>query len=237
MHCTQVEKLIPLHAGNDLPTEQAAIVSAHLAHCASCRALTVEFAASREWLGAFMTLTFDEAAFDELRAAVRQKIAQTEPQPALLTLLTVWWRPRYAVAMAALLLLAGLIFYVHRQQRMPIKENSVALNETNQERSELRPAARSHDTDKTKTVVTAQPPPRRRSLRQQSVAIKPRAVALPAQVIAITTSDTDLILPQAAQQPAVQEMARIEFQTADPNIRIIWLTAPEQATSASQKFQ
>lgn len=237
MNCTQVEKLIPLHVGNDLPMEQAAVVSAHLKDCTSCQELAAEFGASREWLGAFTTPTFDEAVLDEMRAAVWQKVAQAEPQPAMLTLLTAWWRPRYAVVMAVLLLLAGLIFYAHRQQRTLVKENSVARHETNQERSKLTPAPGSHDIDKTKTVVTAQPPPRRRSLRQLSVAIKPRAVALPAQAIAITTSDTDLILPQAAQQPAVQEMARIEFQTADPNIRIIWLTAPEQAKSASQKFQ
>jgi hypothetical protein len=233
MNCTQVEKLIPLHAGNDLPTEQAAVVSAHLAHCASCQALAAEFAASRDWLGTFTTPIFNEAMFDEMRAAVRQKITQTEAQPALLTLLMTWWRPRYAVAIA-ILLLAGLSFYAYRQQRTPIKEAPLARN---QQPSEPTPVATTRASDKTKIVITAQRPLRRHSARQSTIAITRRATSAPQGTITIVTNNAEVRLPSLDEQLAPREMARMEFQTADPNIRIIWLTAPEQAMSAPQKSQ
>jgi hypothetical protein len=233
MNCTQVEKLLPLHAGNDLPTEQAVLVSTHLTHCASCQSLVAEFAASRDWLGAFSTPAFDEAVFDEMRMVVRQQIAQAEAQPGLLTLLTTWWRPRYAVAIA-ILLLAGLSFYAYRQQRAAIKEAPLARN---QQQSERTPVPPTRVSDKSKIMVAAQRPLRRRSARQSTIAITRRATSAPLQPVSIMTNNAEVRLPSLDEQLALREMARMEFQTADPNIRIIWLTAPEQAVSASQKSQ
>lgn len=235
MNCTQVEKLIPLHVGNDLPTVQAVLVSTHLEHCASCQTLAAEFAASRDWLGAFTMPMFDEAVFNEMRAAVRQQIAQTERQPAPLTLLTMWWRPRFAMAMAALLLLAGLSFYAYRQQRATVKETPVARIKAKQTRPEATPESTPRDVELTNTAVNAQPSARYRSPRRSGDTKKPRAAELPTQNLAIMTNKAKGKLKETANQLAAREMTRIEWQTADPNIRIIWFAPRADLALTSQR--
>ena len=223
MNCTQVEKLIPLHAGHDLPAEQAAVVSAHLAHCTSCQALAAEFAASRDWLGTFTTPAFDETVFDEMRVAVRQEVAQTEPQAALLTLLTAWWRPRFALTMAGLLLLAGLTFYAYRQRFAPaVKAPPSPIEAT---LKQPVPATGSADNDRSETnpTVAVQQFSRRRSTRRASLANPPQVAPLPAPNVAAPINDDIMALDQTDSESAAPEMLHIELQTADPLIRIIWL--------------
>lgn len=234
MNCTQAEQLLPLHAGNDLPTEQAAAVGAHLESCASCQALATEFAASRAWLSAFGTPTFDEAALDELRAAVRREITRTEPPSALSAVLAAWWRPRFAVAMAVLLLLAGLSFYAYRRQPTPVKEAPVARNETKQKQPEPPPESPPNASGGNGAAVTARQLLRRRSARRSGLAMTPRVLELPAHDVAAATNQVDAALQQAAGQLAARTTTRIELQTADPNIRIIWF-APKADWAATSK--
>lgn len=223
MNCTQVEKLIPLHAGNDLSAKQAAFVSAHLEHCASCQALAAEFAASRDWLVASTTPAFNEAVFDELRAAVRQKIAQTAPQPVLLTLLTAWWRPRFALTMAGLLLLAGLSFYAYRQQLAPTVKAPPSPIEANLKQPVPATGSADKDGSATTPTIAVQQFSRHRPTRRASLAHTPQVAALLAPNVAETIKDEALALNQDTSESFAPEMLHIELQTADPLIRIIWL--------------
>lgn len=230
MNCTQVEKLIPLHAGNDLPAEQAATVSTHLEHCASCQELATEFAASRDWLGAFITPAFDEAVFDEMRAAVRRQIAQTGPQPALLTLLTAWWRPRYALTIAMVLVLAGLSFYAYRQRSTSLV--TAPLSHIEASLKQPVPATGSADgtSESRPPVIIQQSSRRRQSARRASLVRSPQIAPAPAPDLAATIKDEAGALNQTINESGAPAMLHIELQTADPLIRIIWLAPKEEPT-------
>jgi hypothetical protein len=46
--------------------------------------------------------------------------------------------------------------------------------------------------------------------------------------------NTDIAISQAANEDRDPEMLRIEIQTADPNIRIIWLAPKDQHSSSTK---
>lgn len=225
MNCTQAEQLIPLYVGHDLPAEQAAAVSAHLEHCAVCQAVVAEFAASRNWLSAVGTLAFDEAVFDEMRAALRREITRAEPQPGWLAKLTAYWQPRFATAVTvALLLLLSLSFYAYQQRTAAPKEAPIAHAGENRKQLEPAPRATPGVSDGHKLAVARPQLSSRRSVRRSSVTVRPKKAG----------DDAQMALKQAANQLAAREMTRIELQTADPNIRIIWF-APKTDLAATFK--
>lgn len=260
MKCTLAEQLIPLFAGGDLQPPEAETLRQHLDACAACRQLAEEFAASQSWLREFAAPEFDEAVFADLRASVLKEIAQagegeqfanaaglafTQSLSANNSSWLGWllprWNPRLAFAAAALILLAGLAWVVVRHQPSP-RETTVAGGDS--PKPSLPPAPR--PVPKQVQVVAQETPnpahprpalrPRPAALEKRHSPVAPPATDLTAQsqtdpltttVEPTTNSDLTALAPE-------REMLRIELQTADPNIRIIWLT-PKADTDSTPK--
>jgi hypothetical protein len=249
MRCTHAEKLIPLFAGDDLPAREAAALRRHLESCANCRRLADEFEESRDWLRGFPAPQFDDAILDGMRDSVLRDIGRTENRARWLQWVVPGLNLRFAASMAALLLVAFIAAYAYRgkqRQMAPDKDKVVITTpRSDQKNSSVGPQRDDEDFRVNPSPTPTQFPPRKRRQRiNEGPGVKP--VQLPdlaiakAQISPLAINIGPVFKPPLGADIAMddaifnREMTRIEFQTADPNIRIIWLT-PKDSNPSSTK--
>lgn len=112
--CARAEALLPCLADGELSEEEVALLTAHLAHCAPCRALAESFAWLESALPAMATAEPDPRFTAEVLAAIAQADASAA-LPRFDERLADWWRrswrrPRFALeaAYAGTLLVVAL---------------------------------------------------------------------------------------------------------------------------------
>lgn len=250
MRCAQAEKLIPLYAGDDLPVEQTGELRAHLKSCAQCQRLVAEFEESRNWLINFSAPEFDEATLAGMRDAVLEEIGQVEKRPGLAEWILPSWNPRFvfAASMTALLLIAAWGAFVYwRQPSRPANPDQTMANKNNGgNKVESPQTGAPDDVQPNNDHRIAGDTPRQRKHGRKP--IKPVS-SLPSQVEIQEVEPDPIAQSPTATEPAAgqpdsagstktdlavnRNMLRIEIQTADPNIRIIWF-APKDASSSTK---
>ncbi len=233
MNCTQTKLLIPLYAGGDLSSEQTEIVRKHVDSCALCRNLVAEYQESLSWLSEVTPPPLDESVFDNLRSAVHREISQSQFRPSYFDWLGLRWNPRFAFAVSVIILAFIVGFgvytgYRHRYDTGSISDLKLGKKPSSEDPGRLRsPDLDSVHLDRTlKTVPDMKN--KKRKPRLLPLAKMPRQIPLP---------DLDVLaLNQNLKgEKNDQETIRIEIQTADPNIRIIWF-APKSDTSTDRSF-
>jgi len=249
MLCTHAEKLIPLLAGDDLPAREADALRRHLKSCSNCRRLAAEFEESRDWLRGFAAPQFDDVELNDMRDSVLRDIGRIENRAQWLQWIVPGLNLRFAASMAMLLLIVFVTTYTHRGRRpriAPGKDDVVKTNQGSDQKDSTNGAQRNGEGFKVNpSPVPARRPPLKRIPRiDGNPGVKP--VQLPDLAVVNAPIVTPTInigsvfdLPPDAgmmMDDAIfnREVTRIEFQTADPNIRIIWL-APKDLTSSSTK--
>jgi hypothetical protein len=239
MQCTQAEKLIPLYAGADLPGEQTVELRNHLESCAQCQQLVAEFEASRDWLSSFAAPEFDEATLAGVRDRVLEEIGRIEKRPRLREWILPGWNPRFAFAasMVALLLIAAFAFYVFRSgppRALPrqdtIAGKSGAKDPAIVDRRENKTAAVNDKRRSQKPLRKIRPNDPNESVQSQDRIYDEVVIAQSPASGEPAIKPPDNSATTQNNLAVNREMTRIEFQTADPNIRIIWLT-PKEAIS------
>lgn len=254
MRCEHFEKLIPLYIGGDLEPLEADSVRQHLNTCAHCRQLNAEFQASQAWLTGFAVPKFDEASFANMRASVFREIERQEKRGSWtnwINWLLPKWSPRLMLASAAVALAVttGLVSVVYRQQTVPVKSGGEVIADAGQvitatgrertdslqqEGNRVATAPRSAPRPKHSRVTSTPLPPEAFNNGGFSNVLEPPVIPEESAEQVGTTAPAEPLTATAAQEPAEKEMLRIEFQTADPNIRIIWLT-PKLDSSSNTK--
>lgn len=252
MNCKRAEQLIPLHTSGDLQPLEADILCQHIETCAHCQQIAEEFANSQAWLSEFSTPSFDEAVFTDLRTSVLQEIKQTESagnrgkwfERLLPSLPPRWAMAAIAAAVVLFGVWAGRV--IHRAQQMP-KEMAIVENIKPQE-GVKPPIPQSPQERHTEGIKITRSRPQPAKYSQQS----PQLNSGDSAATTIETPSTDLtaenptdLLPTneptnssvlAKAEPVIErEMLRIELQTADPNIRIIWFAPKTGKTELNTK--
>lgn len=195
MQCREAQNLMPLHAANDLPAGQAERMADHLRACAGCRDYQAKFEASRAWLLEQASLSIDEAFLAEIRAGVRREMTRSPRWVDWVKRLTFTPIPRFVMA-AAILLIVAIVWLMSRQHSVaPVIPPPEVVE--HQHRGEVTPSP-------TEVKMAQNKPNKSRPRARKREILRPEGMV-------------------AGNEPA-PEMTRIEFQTADPNIRIIWLT-------------
>jgi hypothetical protein len=236
MDCRDFEKMIPLYVGGDLEPSRAQNLRRHLETCAECRRLADELEASRAWLQGLAAPQFEESILDDLRAAVQREIARTQPRSLWRDLFApLRERPSAAISIAVsaalLLLLAGVVSYRDRSRSIVPQ---IAEVKPVQDRTRPEPGK----PDQVAGTGSAETAPALRPVKSVRPGRKPgrpsrtgvfarwKAPERPAgrgetpRIASLQPADAGA----AAIDPRTdREMTRIEIQTADPNIRIIWL--------------
>lgn len=250
MKCTRAEKFLPLYVAGDLAGRRTARrVASHLATCERCRAVAEEYDASRNLVCAVATLPpdFDGAFYEELRRSVLAEIKRERPRlapPAPAGFASLFNTARFAYAASLVLIIAAvaalsLYSYLGRKSEDAARPQNV-IADVNRERTGT-PSA-------TATPLSTQAPTggARQTVRQRRVDLlkhtpahakrnppAPEIVAAPgehAAEIARNSSGNS-----GGETTVAPEVSRIEIQTSDPNIRIIWLSPKPDAVAQPLK--
>lgn len=235
MNCRRIEELIPLYVEGDLDQSSTAGVQAHVRSCAACRELAAEYEASQAWLHAYEVPDFDEAFVDGVRRGVMRELAGHETRLPFVERLKGWLTPR-RMAVAALMIIfmaLTLVIYSSRPRRDRDSHNQA---------KDLPTPGLEKNSEGLKVASEAKPDPGRRRERQAPRRALPVLVKSPRRP---GVEPRQALARQPSMRPEApvtdggpptynQEMLRIEFQTADPNIRIIWLTPKPSDPEASE---
>ena len=237
MLCTHAEKLIPLFAGDDLPAREADALRRHLESCANCRRLAAEFEESRDWLRGFSAPQFDEAMLDGVRDSVLRDIGRIENRARWLQWIIPGWNLRFAFVTSVALLLTGALLGLvinHRQSPHDPKSDWAEAPKGGSDPVKLPPGKTLDGQANDDQQAASRKNDRRKFRREptkrgsgESPQLEERMVELD-----LITQNTDTVGPTTDPSPfpdpadtdpdADQDALRIEIQTADPNIRIIW---------------
>ena len=255
MTCGRARQLMPLYAAGDLAGWRARRVAAHVGGCDSCRRLAAEFAATREWArAASEPPEFGAEFYEGLRQSVLEEIrrdgrpAGSRRSPLLAAL--GGRRLAYAASFALALVACALAIHFHLRRATDAPQSPLAAATPTNINEVPRPAT----TPARKAQEEPQPTtPRDDGQRRPRPKIQNAAgggsvrkgLTLPRnakretagrELIAGATPEREPRRAAVAEavRPKTGEVARIEIQTADPNIRIIWLT-PREAEAPAPK--
>jgi hypothetical protein len=241
MKCRRVEKLIPLYVGGDLAPGAADRVTSHLEWCGRCNWLADEFKESHNWLQSSEEPVFDEAALNTFKAGVLRRIPETSAKPSLMSSLMQHWSRRqiFALAAATLVVFGMVVLYVYQSRA----RNSVPVPkraESNPSEELVRPDEQRPEPGKDKAHVAGlnrRRHPLHRRIYAKAKNRRPsleKSIPVQTGVQARAARARVPIVNSTAHFGGSPAMLRIEIQTSDPNIRIIWF-APKETDSHQTK--
>ena len=228
MNCKRVDQLLPLYVGRDLEAELSRSVLDHLQSCRACTRVADEYVGANRLLQGYESPFFSDEVYTGIRNRVVDEIERRSLAPAwpgvVQQFLGQLAQPRLKWITTALLLVtlfSALYFITKRSNELPshpqiaagartVNPNAAAGREENRP----SPNAMSSALSPTRKKVVEG----RRSLRtrQNVVLAATKTRVSPDQRLVQSNISGSLPL---LSRPSV----RVEMQTRDPNIRIIWL--------------
>jgi hypothetical protein len=248
MNCQEFELQIALYVGNDLEATELLLVEKHLADCQSCKQFMLEMQDSQLAFTKFGSPDIDEQVFSNLRASVLEQISLQKEKPS-------WWKNLFGFQFkfwqyaTALSLIIGLFIISSYLLLVSNKvENNIAINNSNLVEKTIvkTPTQETPTIDKSVNDRKSEEPI---ELSQTSNIAKPvvkhinyikykkhtvktennasdNIVENP-NIIASKTDNSNVIHLK-------QEPIKMEIQTKNPNIRIIWFTNKDEKTEKTQ---
>ncbi|HEY0322712.1 MAG TPA: zf-HC2 domain-containing protein [Pyrinomonadaceae bacterium] len=237
MNCTTVEKLLPLYVEGDVAVPLMTKVRAHLSSCGHCRSLEEEFRASQSRLHNLAVPEFGADFYEQIRGAVLTEINSSPlARPSVFhTLRTLFmWRPALAFSFALLVLFGALSFGLYRsliKPDAPLLVIEQSMGEFNPvEMAEAAVQNVKDDSIKESGGVRQQDITERNNILQQKSQISGQRIvrpesSIPLSIVAHVSSvaENTQANGRTVEASATQAVARMDIQTSDPNIRIIWL--------------
>ena len=238
MNCKQIEKLLPLYVSRDLDARSERLVIAHVESCATCSATAAEYQQTSELLEEFTAPAFSEEVYAGIRQNVWRQIESESTTVSVSELIAGWFRPRVIWAAASALLVAVLVFGILLMGNRSRTQQTVVINAPEMNRNQS-----------SKQIVAI--PPHEKStpspLAQREGVKGPRQVYIghserrgdrkraPDRLNTLVANAPDA-LPNTNGSPRLGtsldpdpspardsvKSLRMEIQTKDPNIRIIW---------------
>ena len=236
MNCRRVQELMPLFVEDDLRPALATRIASHLEWCGKCNWLADDYKESQSWLRASTPREFDNALLDSVKNGALAQIAAAKQRPLRWAAFAEHWNRRqvFALSAAALIIVATFVIYVY-QTRV---KDSRSVEAVEKMPDEMPPYDRAPNlSGATKTAPEASFPPQRSVSKRTPHSLKGFARAgVPREKLDVAQSEAPV--PSDAQRPDVssdsKDMLRIEIQTSDPLIRIIWF-APRESDSPPTK--
>lgn len=234
MNCRRVQTLLPLYIEGDLGSEQMSRIAAHVEWCGQCNWIADEYRESQSWIRGDSALEFDKDSLDRMKAGVLSEISAQRKGVSIfssLSSLAERWTRRNVLAVAVgmiIVMLAG--FYVYRAMHRIAAAPDVEANVQHPE-SQGDPNANATAYEPLRLTQSTRHPKHRRRVSAYAARSMP------------TTSDPAATVARAASPvpkddsknlPDSRDMLRIEIQTADPMIRIIWF-APKETENHQTK--
>jgi hypothetical protein len=255
MNCKLVQELLPLYVGRDLEEKRAQMVTAHVQSCAECAGSAEEYRETRQLLQQFAPPPFSEAVYAGIRQRVLRDIERGATVPGLSRLLeSVFWpRIRWAIATALLLAVSVFAFYfianrANDRQQVADSGRTVDKPTSSSIKESQRPLLASPGQNPgAGTTIAGSVDRSRQSQRRKSPGVAAERTAS----VALSTPGTRSMTAEAAPEgnnlgepdaasvrdPATSgKTLRVEMQTKDPNIRIIWFAHQPTKQDFPTKF-
>jgi hypothetical protein len=236
MNCRRIEQLLPLYVEGDLRSSLTTQIAAHLEWCGRCNWLADEFKESQSWLRSHEAPVFDEAFVGDLKRSLLKRVAETGSRASLFSSWITHWNRRQVLALAMTLLLGvGLItlyFYQSRARSNSDIVSEISVPEDTIGKEDQRTSAADSDQGaglKPKGLIeksgrSFKPQTPRAAIARHDLNVRPPRT----DEEVVSHSNSIEQADGSADVPAdSREMLRIEIQTSDPNIRIIWFAPKE----------
>ena len=246
MNCKQIEELLPLYAGRDLEEKRATLVTEHIKTCAACARVAAEYREFVQLTEAFAPPIFSEAVAAGIRQRVLREIETEAMAPAWSQTVVNLFRPRFTWAIASALLIVASMFAVYfilnrgndRPQwtKLPDKvQSATAERSASEPRDRKRADLPTSVTTGGKNQLAGVPQPQRKRSRDTFIANRSKTVdakTSEAMSVANNVSAQPSHVPEPTLFPPRESEAqgktlRVELQTKDPKIRIIWFVQQE----------
>jgi len=238
MNCRQIEKLLPLFAGRDLDAQSERLITAHVESCAACSAAAGEYRESRELLQEFAPPVFSEDVYAGIRQNVWRQIEAESTTVSVSEVIAGWFRPRVIWATASALLVAVLVLGIFLIGNRSTPRQEVAVNAPQKNRDGANGQIAAIPPRDTPTPSPLAPREGVKGPRQVYVGHSERRgdrKRAPARLNTLVANAPDA-LPNTSGSPRLGTLSdpdpspardsvktlRMEIQTKDPNIRIIW---------------
>jgi Putative zinc-finger len=232
MNCQQVEKFLPLYAGREVSAGRAQSIARHLEQCASCTEAAADYQDARELMRAVEVPSFADDFYADIRRSVWREI-EGETRPSLLA----WFQPGFAwIAAAALLVtftFAGMYFVA--KSLTPRADNVASIPP-----AVMRPGKPLSNTPANSYSHPDKKPEPPRQLNMPERERRPGRAVSPDRPNPTVAYSRDIqVTPIESSSPIIgtdnsdldsgssSKTLRMELQTRDPNIRIIWFTQSE----------
>ena len=225
MHCKQAEELLPLYAGRDLDEKRATLVAEHLRMCAACARVADEYRESVQLTEKFAPPVFSDDVYAGIRQRVLREIEAGAMAPAWSQTIASTFRPRLTWAIASVLLILVSMFALYFVTTKGNDEEQLV----DKSPANIEPGRKEHSNSGTesdngkKRQLAGDPRPQQKRFRG-TLADKP--VAVKSRDVMSTTNNKPVVLPQN-DSAALDKRLRVEIQTQDPRIRIIWFVQQE----------
>jgi hypothetical protein len=237
MNCKQVNKLLPLYAGHDLAKSREHLVTAHLQTCATCSLAAAAYRDARELMHDFAQPVFGDEVYAEIRKTVWQQIERKPKGRSIFESITVWFGPQFAWAAAAVLMITISIvglYFINREFTVrptgivDIPRTIVPAIGPVPERQAGAP------------LIPGEGPPNRRLANMPKRQRRPDRMVAPDRGNSLVAYSPDAEGPTVQSSspvvgtdnrdfaaPGADKTLRMEIQTKNPNIRIIWFSQRE----------
>ena len=242
MNCKQVEELLPLYAGRDLEEKRATLVTEHLQTCVACARVAEEYRESVYLTEQFAPPVFSETVYAGIRQRVLREIETEAVAPDWSQTIVSLFRPRLTWAIAGVLLVIVSMFAIYFIMSRRNDERQLAHDEPP---VKVQPGTKEPQRDKIadpppsvnpggkKQQLAGAPQPQRKRFRDSlAERINTIDAKSPDTMSTANVSPEPRNLPEPMLFPprdsaALGKTMRVEIQTKDPKIRIIWFVQQE----------
>ncbi|HLG15563.1 MAG TPA: zf-HC2 domain-containing protein [Blastocatellia bacterium] len=241
MNCRRMEDLIPLYVGGDLAGDANDAASSHLSRCPRCNQLAVEYEESRQWLRMNGAPSLDTVFFESLKRATMIDIERLSEQRTLFgSIIRDWNGPAVLVAAALVVFFIGgaALFYYYGVKRSlqhsvvasgpaenPIERRTPDNNARDMSKSRNERASVSRMTARSAIVASLQPGDFAQSDPLDEPGTDYSSNQFASEVEAVPGLEP--VAAEPAPDDTMRDLLRIEIQTSDPSIRIIWFVPRE----------
>ena len=233
MNCKNVEELLPLYVGRDLEESRTRLVTSHLLACRECARSAQEYGEANQLLQLFEPPQFSEATYTAVRSRVLREIereSQASQSISALEFIQRAFQPRFMWAVSTAVLLAVCLFayyFIANRANGPQERADAAQPD----RLIDSPAPSAQDPEPAITGTAGVPP------ALAAISHKPKlnktvwhsqraggTAAVPVIAAHYSTAELNGTAPNTSLTS--EQTLRLEIQTSDQNIRIIWFSHP-----------
>jgi len=235
MNCEQTEELLSLYAGRDLDGKRAILVTEHLQTCAACTRVAGEYREYLQLTEQFAPPVFSEAVYAGIRQRVLREIRTDAMAPVWSQTIASLFRSRLTWAIAGVLLIVvsmfAIYFIVNRGNVEQLASKPPAnVQPGTKERFNSGPQDNTRAEFPPRVKLTGVPQFQRRKRSRDTLADRTNTVAAKspdATFITHNVSPQPSSIPERPNSAASIKPLRVEIQTKNPMIRIIWFVQPE----------